>query len=182
MTRSTDDSGSRGARASLAGEPDQVARAVDAHDVLEAAARQLDAVAALAAAQVEDGIVARDAGRCDDEVDLAARVVVVLDHVAVGFHVQRVEQLAPPLLGQMRLEIADGAKTGPYARPLRPLAPQTQFHPGVSSLTALNRAGSLGPPLRVLDGALSVPFAPSCGTQPRTALCSIVRCDFQAPR
>ena len=70
-------SGSRGLRASpslnttcrpsrlraLLGEPHEIARAVDAHDVLEAAPGELEAVAALAAAQIEDVAVRLDRGR-----------------------------------------------------------------------------------------------------------------------
>ena len=89
----------------LLGEPHQVARAVEAHDVLEAAPGELQAVPALAAAQVEDVAVRLDRGRRDDEVDLAAGVLDVLDDVAVGLHVEGVEELAPPLFGKVRLEI-----------------------------------------------------------------------------
>ena len=44
----------------LLGEPHQVARAVEPHDVLEAAPGELEAVPALAAAQVEDVAVRLD--------------------------------------------------------------------------------------------------------------------------
>ena len=46
----------------LLGEPHEIARAVDARDVLEAAAGELQAVPALAAAQVEDVAVRLDRG------------------------------------------------------------------------------------------------------------------------
>ena len=94
----------------LLGQADEIARAVDAHDVLEAAAGQLQAVAALAAAQVEDLAVRLDGGGGDDEIDLAPRVLAVLDDVAVGLDVERIEQFAPPLGGEMRLEIRDGSE------------------------------------------------------------------------
>ena len=47
----------------------------------------------------------------DDEVDLAARVLDVLDDVAVGLDVESVEELAPPLFGEMRLEVRDRTET-----------------------------------------------------------------------
>ena len=94
----------------LLGEAHEIARAVDARDVLEAAARQLQAVASLAAAQVEDVAMGWTAARRDDEVDLAARVLDVLDDVAVGLDVEGVEKLAPPLGGEVRLEIRDGTE------------------------------------------------------------------------
>ena len=46
----------------LLGETHEIARAVDADDVLEAAAGELEAVAALAAAQIEDLAVRLDRG------------------------------------------------------------------------------------------------------------------------
>ena len=118
-------SGSRGLRASpslkthlqtlalrpLLGEPHQVARAVEAHDVPEAAPGELQAVPALAAAQVEDVAVLLDLGRRYDEVDLAARVLAVLDDVAVGLHVEGVEELAPPLFREVRLEVRNRTET-----------------------------------------------------------------------
>ena len=59
----------------LLGEAHEIARAVDAGDVLEAAARQLEAVAALAAAQIEDLAVRLHGRGGEDEVDVAARVL-----------------------------------------------------------------------------------------------------------
>ena len=52
----------------LLGEPHQIARAVEAHDVLEAAPGELQAVPALAAAQVENVAVRLDLGGRDDEI------------------------------------------------------------------------------------------------------------------
>ena len=91
----------------LLGEPHQVARAVEAHHMLEAAPGQLQAVPALAAAQVKDMAVRLHRRRRDDEVHLAARVLQVLDHVAVGLDVEGVEELAPPLLGKVRLQVGN---------------------------------------------------------------------------
>src|SRR5690606_20320045 len=81
----------------LARKADEVARPVDAGHVLEAAPGELQAVAALAAAQVEDGAVRLDGGGRHDEVDLTPRVLDVLDDVAVGLDVEGIEKLAPPL-------------------------------------------------------------------------------------
>ena len=69
-------------------------------------------MAALAAAQVEDLAVRLDGRGGDDEIDLAARVLGVLDDVAVGLHVERVEKLAPPFGRQMRLKVRDGTEAG----------------------------------------------------------------------
>ncbi len=96
----------------LAGEPDQIARAVDAHDVLEAAPGEFQHMAALTTAQVEDGAVRLHGGGGNEEIDLAPRVLAVLDNVAVGLDVERVEQLAPPLRRQMLLEIGDRPERG----------------------------------------------------------------------
>ena len=94
----------------LLGEAHEIAGAVDAGHVLEAAACQLQAVAPLAAAQVEDVAIGLDRGAGDDEVDLAPRVLRVLDDVAVGLDVEGVEKLAPPLGGEVRLEIRNGTE------------------------------------------------------------------------
>ena len=48
----------------LLGEPDQIARPVEPGNVLKAAARELERMAALAAAQIEDAVAAIDARRC----------------------------------------------------------------------------------------------------------------------
>ena len=96
----------------LLGQPHQIARAVEAHDVPEAAPGELQAVPALAAAQVENVAVLLDLGRRYDEIDLAARVLAVLDHVAVGLHIQGIEELTPPLFREVRLEVRNRAETG----------------------------------------------------------------------
>ena len=79
--------------------------------MLEAASSELQAVAALAAAQVEDLAVRADGRRGENEVDLPAGVLDVLHDVAVGLHVEGVEEAAPPLWGQMGLEIRDRTET-----------------------------------------------------------------------
>ncbi len=89
----------------LLGEAHEVARAVEAHDVLEAAPGKLQAVPALPAAQIEDVAVRLDCRRGDDEVHLPAGVLQVLDDIAVGLHIKSVEELPPPLFGKVRLQI-----------------------------------------------------------------------------
>src|SRR5207247_2004085 len=63
----------------LAGEADQVARAVEPGDLLKAALRQLERVPALTAAQIEDAVVAFETGAADQKIDLLLGVAVVLD-------------------------------------------------------------------------------------------------------
>src|SRR4030095_9695476 len=136
----------------LLGEPDQVARAVEAHDVPEAAPGELEAMPALAAAQIEDVAGRLDLGRRDDEVDLAPGVLDVLDDVAVGLHIEGVEELAPPLLGQVRLEI----RNRPEARTRRQASGTPRlgrhYHGGQtsSSLPASSRRRSPPPSLQAL--------------------------------
>ena len=66
---------------------------------------------ALAAAQVEDVAVLLHLGRRYDEVDLATRVLAVLDDVAVGFHIEGIEELSPPLFWKVRLEVRNWTET-----------------------------------------------------------------------
>ena len=72
----------------FASETDQVARTVEPGDVRKAAAGELERMAALAAAQIEDAVVALEADRSNQEIDLFAGVAVVLDHIAVGFEIE----------------------------------------------------------------------------------------------
>ena len=89
----------------FARQPDEITRAVDTRNALEAAACQFQAVAALSAAQVENGAV-RLNGRCrHDEVDLAPRVLAVFDDVAVRLYVKSIEEFAPPFLWQVSFQI-----------------------------------------------------------------------------
>jgi len=102
----------------LPGKPDQIARPVEPGNVLKAAAREIERMAALAAAQIEDSVVAFDPGAADHQIDFLLRVPVVFDDVAVSFEVQRVEQRAPPFGGQMAFEVQyrpQGAQTGAQA-------------------------------------------------------------------
>src|SRR6516225_8538963 len=89
----------------LAGETDQIARSVEAGNMRKAAPGKLERMAALAAAQIENAIVALEPDGANEEVHFFTGVAVVLDHVAVGFEIERVEQGAPPVRGQMPLEV-----------------------------------------------------------------------------
>ncbi len=89
----------------LAGEADQIARAVEPGDALKAAARQFEGMPALAATQIEQAIVALKPGAADQEVDFLLGVAVVLDNIAIGFEIERIEQRTPPLRGQVPFEI-----------------------------------------------------------------------------
>src|SRR6516225_8976198 len=89
----------------LAGETDQIARSVEAGNMRKAAPGKLERIAALAAAQIENTIVAFEPDGTNEEIHFLAGVAVVLDHVAIGFEIERVEQGAPPIRGQMPLEI-----------------------------------------------------------------------------
>ena len=51
-----------------------------------------------------------------EEIHLAARVLAVLDDVAVGLDVERIEQLAPPLRRQVLFEIGDRPEGGAGGR------------------------------------------------------------------
>jgi hypothetical protein len=81
----------------LARQADQVARAVEPGDLAKAAARQFQRMPALAAAQVENAEARFGPGAADQQVDFLPGIGVVLDDVAIGFEVERVEQRAPPL-------------------------------------------------------------------------------------
>jgi hypothetical protein len=62
-------------------------------------------VATLPAAQVENVAVWLDLGRRGDEIYLAAGVLEVLDDIAVGLDIEGVEKFAPPLFGEVGLEV-----------------------------------------------------------------------------
>src|SRR6185437_12360992 len=79
----------------LARQPHQIARAIDAGDVLEAAPRQLQHVPPLTAAQIEDAVIGLEAGASHQQIDLLLGVAVVLDDVAIGLEIERVEERAP---------------------------------------------------------------------------------------
>src|SRR4029077_12692014 len=117
-------------------------------------------VAALAAAQVEDMAVRLDGGGRDDEVHLAARVLRVLDDIAVGLDVEGVEELAPPFLGKVRLQICDRTEA------------RTRWQaPGALRLARHNHGGQLSsslPPRRPAeraDNLLSGRCRPASGEQ-----------------
>ena len=108
----------------LAGEPDQIAGAVEPGNADKAAGGEFERVASLAAAQIENALVALDAGAVDQQIDLLRGVAVVLDHIAIGFEIERVEQGAPPIGWQMTFEIghrAQGAGADPSPLVASPL-------------------------------------------------------------
>src|SRR5690606_24289118 len=106
---------------------------------------------ALLAAQVEDRAVRVDRGGRHDEVVLAPGVLDVLDDVAVGLHVEGIEELAPPLLREMRLEIGDGAQARAGRRAPRPLHLRSYCHDGRKFLSM--------PPDRRRGRALETPVS-----------------------
>src|SRR5262249_17322156 len=128
----------------LFGEPHQVARAVKPHDVAKAASGKLQAVSALAAAQVENLAVWLDLGGRYDEVDLTARVLAILDHVTVGLHIEGVEELPPPLLREVCLEVRYGTQARTRCQSSRALGPCRHHHGGQlsSSLPPAAAAGA----------------------------------------
>jgi hypothetical protein len=67
-------------------------------------------VPALPAAQIEDPVRALQPGAPDQEIDFLLGIAVILDHIAVGFEVKRIEQGTPPFRGQVPLQIGNGAK------------------------------------------------------------------------
>src|SRR6266446_2442356 len=89
----------------LAGEADQIAGSIEPGDMRKSALRKLERMSTLATAQIENAIVALQADTADQKIDFVGCVSVVLDYVAVGFEVERVEQGAPPIRGQMTLEV-----------------------------------------------------------------------------
>jgi hypothetical protein len=68
-------------------------------------------VPALAAAQVENVAMLLHLGSRNDEIDLATRVLEVLDDIAVGFHIEGIEELSPPLFWKVRLEVRNWTET-----------------------------------------------------------------------
>jgi hypothetical protein len=94
----------------FAGEPDQVARAINARDVMVAAPREFEGMAALSAAEVKDFVVGLEPRGLDEEVDFLDGVLVVLDDVAVGFQVERSEKRTPPIGGKVAFKVRDRSK------------------------------------------------------------------------
>src|SRR5271154_3715202 len=68
-------------------------------------------MAALTTTQIEDSIVELEACTADQQVDFLRGVAIVLDHVAIGFEVKRVEQGAPPIRREMAFEIGYRAQS-----------------------------------------------------------------------
>jgi hypothetical protein len=54
-------------------------------------------MAPLTAAQIEDAVIALEPDAADEQVDFIGRIAIVLNYIAVGFEVERVEQGTPPV-------------------------------------------------------------------------------------
>src|ERR1700731_2829910 len=79
-------------------------------------------MSALTAAQIEQAIVALKPGAADQEIDFLLSVAIVLDNIAVGFEIERVEQRTPPFGRQVAFEIGyrpQGTQAGPFLAPRR---------------------------------------------------------------
>src|SRR5271169_2849134 len=96
-------------------------------------------MAALTAAQIEDSIVALDAGTADQQVDFLRGVAIVLDHIAVGFEIERAEQGPPPIRWEMAFEIGHRAQS-PRAYPSS-LVGALRFHTGWPDASGPHTAG-----------------------------------------
>src|SRR5215471_8390047 len=60
---------------------------------------------ALSTAKIEDAVVTLEPDAADQKIDFSGGIAIVLDHIAVGLKVKRIEQGAPPIRGQMTLEV-----------------------------------------------------------------------------
>src|SRR5579864_7576527 len=67
-------------------------------------------MAALSATEIENPVVGLKPCALYEKIDLLLGVAVILDNVAVGFEIKRVEQRSPPFGGQMALEIGHRSK------------------------------------------------------------------------
>ena len=76
-------------------------------------------MAPLTAAQVENAVVALEPDAADQQVDFIGRIAIVLDYIAVGFEVERVEQSAPPVGRQVTFEIRDRTQCSRADAPVR---------------------------------------------------------------
>ena len=140
----------------LAGEADQVARAVEPGDMLKAALRQFERVPSLTAAQIEDAIVAFETGATDQKIGLLLRVAIVLDDVAIGFEIERVEQRAPPFGWQVALEIGHRSQRA---------QPRSVLVPGRRAIGPRRWAT---PEVELGRDAIAVRFLPHFRLPPRT--------------
>ena len=76
-------------------------------------------MAALPAAQIEDSIIGLECGGPNQRVDFASRIAVILDDVAIGLEIDRVEQRPPPIGRQVPFQIgyrAHGAGGSEFSR------------------------------------------------------------------
>src|SRR5262249_37420123 len=89
----------------LTGETDQITRAGETGNGRKAAPRQFEWMTALSTAKIEDAVVTLEPDAADQKIDFSGGIAIVLDHIAVGLKVKRIEQGAPPIRGQMTLEV-----------------------------------------------------------------------------
>src|SRR5215469_16095856 len=117
----------------LAGETDQITRAVETGNVRKAAPCQFERMTALSTAKIEDAVVALEPDAADQKIDFSGGIAIVLDHIPVGLEVKRIEQGAPPIGGQMTLEVRYRAQRPPTDAPIRLCVfQQGAIHPGVN--------------------------------------------------
>ena len=103
----------------LASQADQIAGAIEPDDIGEASVGELERMAPLTAAQIENAVIALEPDAADQQVDFIGRVAIVLYDVAVGFEVERVEQRAPPVGRQVTFQIGDRAQRSGADAPVR---------------------------------------------------------------
>src|SRR3954466_4584347 len=84
--------------------------AIDADEICEAAARKLQSVAPLSAADVHNFCIFRERQQLQEQVNLATGQFRVLDNVPIGFQVKLIKNLVPPNRRHPRFEI--GERTG----------------------------------------------------------------------
>ena len=75
----------------LAGQPDQIAGAVNPGNIQEFSSGQFQAVPPLTAAEVKNIVIFLQAGNPDNQVHVRPGILLVLDHIPVGFNVSGVE-------------------------------------------------------------------------------------------
>ena len=76
-----------GFRCPSLGKAHEIAGAVDANDAGEASPCQFNAMAALSAAQVENGTVRRKRHRFQKKVDVLGGILLALNNVAIGLEI-----------------------------------------------------------------------------------------------
>src|SRR5260221_3294028 len=88
---------------------EEIMREVDAGHAAKPPPRQFDGMTPLAAAEVEYAVVRRKIDAGDHRVDVRLGVCRVLEDVAIGFAIEIIEDLMPPVGPDMALKVADRA-------------------------------------------------------------------------